>query len=79
MQTFRRGMLLPTSVPACLFLRIEAAHGVTRQQQATLTVPVVRISSLIKKAIIINPLKTKRRFYIRTQCVPRCEHSPLRL
>jgi hypothetical protein len=27
----------------------------------------------------INPLKTKRMFYIRTQCVPRCKHSPLRL
>jgi hypothetical protein len=28
----------------------------------------------------INPLKTERiQFYIRTQCVPRCKHSPLRL
>jgi hypothetical protein len=28
----------------------------------------------------INPLKTKRYlFYIRTQCVPRCKHSTLRL
>jgi hypothetical protein len=26
-----------------------------------------------------NPLKTKRMFYIRTQCVPRCKHSLLRL
>jgi hypothetical protein len=27
-----------------------------------------------------NPLKTERNlFYIRTQCVPRCKHSPLRL
>jgi hypothetical protein len=27
-----------------------------------------------------NPLKTKRNlFYIRTQCVPRCKHSPSRL
>jgi hypothetical protein len=28
---------------------------------------------------IINPLKTKCMFYIRTRCVPRCKHSPLRL
>jgi hypothetical protein len=28
----------------------------------------------------INPLKTERNmFYVRTQCVPRCKHSPLRL
>jgi hypothetical protein len=27
----------------------------------------------------VNPLKTKRIFYIRAQCVPRCKHSPLRL
>jgi hypothetical protein len=25
-----------------------------------------------------KPLKTKRNFFIRTQCVPRCKHSPLR-
>jgi PI-3-kinase-related kinase SMG-1 len=28
---------------------------------------------------VINPLKTKRMFYIRTQCVPHCKHAPLRL
>jgi hypothetical protein len=27
----------------------------------------------------LNPLKTKRMCFIRTQCVPRCKHSPLRL
>jgi hypothetical protein len=28
----------------------------------------------------LNPLNTKGNlFYIRTQCVPRCKHSPLRL
>jgi hypothetical protein len=27
----------------------------------------------------ISPLKTNRMFYIRTQCLPRCKHSPLRL
>jgi hypothetical protein len=28
----------------------------------------------------VNPLKTARNlFYTRTQCVPRCKHSPLRL
>jgi hypothetical protein len=29
---------------------------------------------------LYEPLKTERNlFYIRTQCVPRCKHSPLRL
>jgi hypothetical protein len=28
---------------------------------------------------VFNRLKTKRMFYIWTQCVPRCKHSPLRL
>jgi uncharacterized membrane protein len=28
---------------------------------------------------IFNPLKTKRMFYARTRCVPRCKHSPLQL
>jgi hypothetical protein len=29
--------------------------------------------------LALNLLKTKCIFYIRTQCVPRCKHSPLRL
>jgi hypothetical protein len=29
--------------------------------------------------LMFNPLKMKRMFYIRPQCVPRCKHSPLRL
>jgi hypothetical protein len=39
-----------------------------------------RICHLRIKGKYFNPLKTKdNMFSIRTQCVPRCKHSPLRL
>jgi hypothetical protein len=37
------------------------------------------IRSPHSKYLCFNPLKIKRVFFIRTQCVPRCKHPPLRL
>jgi hypothetical protein len=37
-------------------------------------------SMIMLKIANVNPLNTERNlFYMRTQCVPRCKHSPLRL